>query len=323
MSIVKKLLLILFVAVPLLIPVLVKDLYIIHIFITIFIWSILALGIRLILIVGHLNVAQASFMGVGAYTSGVLAKQLGLSFWFCLPISGFTAAILALLIGYPTMKIRGIYFVIATFGVTEVLRHIWMMWTGLFGGPQGLLGIPRPDAFNIGGLVFEFGSKIPFYYLSFLLFLMTVGVMQRLDSSRIGMTLRSIPQAEILAKCVGINVLRYKVLAFTIGSFFAGLAGSFWAHYYTYASPWDFGFNSSLHMLIYAVLGGTGSVAGPILGCSIMLTIDEILRPIEQYSPIVLGAILVVVLLFLPEGFISLPKRLKSLLRGQVNDDKS
>jgi branched-chain amino acid transport system permease protein len=309
----KTVLFLVFVAAGFLLPVGVKDPYLLHIFISIFIWSILTLGIRLILVTGHLNAAQASFMGMGAYTSGILALKLGWSFWIGLPIAGMVAALLALAIGYPTLKIKGVYFVMVTFGLTEVFRHIWMMWTGLFGGPQGLLGIPRPGAIKIGGLVLAFTTKVPFYYLAFVLMLVTIIVMRRLDSSRIGMTLRSIPQADLLAESVGVNVMGYKVLAFVIGSFFAGLAGSFWGHYFTYASPWDFTFANSVNMLIYAVMGGPSSVWGPIIGCFVMLTLDEVLRPIQQFMPIVLGAILITVLLFIPGGFITIPQRVRAL----------
>jgi branched-chain amino acid transport system permease protein len=291
----KTVLFLVFVAAGFLLPVGVKDPYLLHIFISIFIWSILTLGIRLILVTGHLNAAQASFMGMGAYTSGILALKLGWSFWIGLPIAGVVAAVLALAIGYPTLKIKGVYFVMVTFG------------------PQGLLGIPRPGAIKIGGLVLAFTTKVPFYYLAFVLLLVTIIVMRRLDSSRIGMTLRSIPQADLLAESVGVNVMGYKVLAFVIGSFFAGLAGSFWGHYFTYASPWDFTFANSVNMLIYAVMGGPSSVWGPIIGCFVMLTLDEVLRPIQQFMPIVLGAILITVLLFIPGGFITIPQRVRAL----------
>jgi branched-chain amino acid transport system permease protein len=224
--------------------------------------------------------------------------------------------VLALAIGYPTLKIKGVYFVMVTFGLTEVFRHIWMMWTGLFGGPQGLLGIPRPGAIKIGGLVIAFASKVPFYYLALILLLITIIIMRRLDASRVGLTLRSIPQADLLAESIGVNVMRYKVLAFVIGSFFAGLAGSFWGHYFTYASPWDFTFANSVNMLIYAVMGGPSSVWGPILGCFVMLTLDEVLRPIQEFMPIVLGAILIVVLLFIPGGFVTIPQRVRALWKG-------
>lgn len=307
----KNVIILLLVVVGFLLPLGMKDPYLLHIFITIYIWSILTLGIRLVLLVGPLNLAQASFMGMGAYTSGLLAMKLGWSFWLCMPAAGVVAAVLALCIGYPTLRIKGAYFVMVTFGVTEVFRHIWMMWSSLFGGPQGLLGIPRPDPIHLVGLTIAFTTKVPFYYLALIFFLITVFVMHRIDLSRMGLTLRAIPQADLLAECVGVNIMGYKVAAFAIGSFFAGIAGSFWAHYFTYCSPWDFTFMASFYMLMYAVMGGLGSVLGPIVGCFVMLGLDEILRPFKQYMPIILGFILIGVLLYVPGGFISIPERIR------------
>ena len=296
-------------------PVITRAPYLLHIGINIFLWSMLALGIRLVLITGHLNAAQATFMGMGAYTSALLAMKLNWSFWLCLPVSGLSTALLALIIGFPTLRLKGAYFVMVTFGITEVFRHIWMMWKSLFGGPQGLLNIPKPDVINITTLTIAFTSKVPFYYLALGLLLVTLVVMRRIDLSQMGKTLRAIPQAETLAESVGINVMKYKILAFVIGSFFAGLAGSFYAHYLTYASPWDFTWMNSQYMLLYTVIGGAGSIVGPVLGCIVMLGLDEILRPLKQYMPIILGSVLVIVLIYLPGGLITIPERLRSVLK--------
>ncbi|MBI5605199.1 MAG: branched-chain amino acid ABC transporter permease [Deltaproteobacteria bacterium] len=301
-------------------PLLIKDQYILHIIISIFIWSILTLGIRMVLLAGHLNCAQASFMGLGAYGSGVLALKLGWSFWLCLPAAGIIAAILALGIGYPTLRIKGAYFVIVTLGLTEVIKHIWMMWTGLFGGPQGLLGIPMPDPIRVFNWVILFNSKVPFYYLALILFLLTVLVMHRFDLSRVGLILKAIPQSDLLAECVGVNIMKYKLTAFVVGAFFAGLAGSFWAHYFTYCSPWDFTLGASFTMLLYAIMGGIGSVAGPIIGTALMLILDEVLRPFKEYMPIILGGILVLVLLFAPGGILSIPEKFRHALKRMPSE---
>jgi len=293
-------------------PLVVKDPYLLHIAITIFIWSVLTLGIRTTLIIGHLNAAQASFMGMGAYFSALLAMKLKLSFWICLPAAGLGAALLSLPLGYPILRLKGAYFVMITFAITEVFRHIWMMWKSLFGGPQGLLGIPRPGKIELAGLTIAFTSKVPFYYLALILLLLTLLIMYRLDRSRMGLTMRAIPQTELLAESVGVPVIRYKVMAFVIGSFFAGLAGSFWAHYFTYASPWDFTWMNSQYMLMYAVIGGMGTVLGPIIGCVVMLGLDELFRPFKQYMPIFMGAVLIIVLLYVPGGLIALPQRLRA-----------
>ncbi len=311
----KKMMVVILVAAGFLLPLIIKDPYLLHIIISIYIWSILTLGIRIVLLAGHLNAAQASFMGIGAYSSGVLALKLGWSFWFCLPAAGILSALLALGIGYPTLRIKGAYFVIVTLGLTEVFRHIWMMWESLFGGPQGLLGIPAPDSVRIFHLAIAFNSKVPFYYLALVLFLITVLVMHRFDLSRVGLILRAIPQSELLAECAGVNIMKYKLAAFAVGAFFAGLAGSFWAHYFTYCSPWDFTLSASFTMLLYAVMGGLGSVLGPILGSALMLTLDELLRPFKQFMPIILGAILILVLLFVPGGIVSIPDKIRNVLK--------
>jgi branched-chain amino acid transport system permease protein len=258
-------------------------------------------------------------MGMGAYASGVLALKLGWSFWFCLPAAGVIAVILALAVGFPTLKIKGSYFVIITIGLTEVCRRIWMMWDSLFGGPQGLLGIPTPNPIRLGSLAILFNSKVHFFYLALVLFLLTLFVMRRFEVSRAGLILKALPQSDLLAECSGVNIMKYKLVAFTIGAFFAGLAGSFWAHYFSYCSPWDFTLGASFTMLMYAVMGGIGSVAGPVLGCAIMLTLDEVLRPFKEFMPLILGATLIVVLLFIPGGFVSIPARIRAGLKRRIS----
>ena len=310
-------LLALFIILGLLLPVFFNSPYILHLGINIFIWSILTLGIRVVLLIGHLNAAQAGFMGMGAYFSALMAMKLKLSFWLCLPFSGGAVALLAALMGYPILRIKGPYFVMITFAITEVFRHIWMMWENLFGGPQGLLGVPHPAAIQLAGLRISFITKAPFYYLTIAVLLISLIILRRLDKSRFGLTLRSIPQSDQLAESVGVPVLRYKLMAFVIGSFFAGLAGSLWAHYLTYASPDDFTWMNSLYMLMYAVIGGTQTVLGPILGCLVLLGLDEFLRPLKQYVPIVLGVILILVVLYVPGGLITLPEKIRSQLRKE------
>ncbi len=307
----------LFFILGLLLPVFVKDPYLLHVGITIFTWSILTLGIRVVLLTGHLNAAQASFMGMGAYLSALMAMKLKLSFWLCLPFSGVAVALLAVSIGYPILRIKGAYFVMITFAITEVFRHIWMMWDSVFGGPQGLMDIPRPAAIQLAGLQISFTSKAPFYYLTIAVLLISVVILRRLDNSRFGMTLRSIPQSDQLAESIGVPVIRYKLMAFVIGSFFAGLAGSLWAHYFTYANPDDFTWLNSLYMLMYAVIGGTQTVLGPIVGCLVLLGLDELLRPLKQYMPIFVGMVLILVLLFVPGGLITLPEKIRSQFRKE------
>ncbi|MBS4023576.1 MAG: branched-chain amino acid ABC transporter permease [Dethiobacter sp.] len=298
-------------------PLVITNSYTLHILITIFIWSMLTLGIRLIMLVGHLNAAQAGIFGMGAYASALLAIRLDLSFWLALPLAGIFCALLAIPIGYPTLRIKGTYFVMATFALTEVFRMIWMRWSGLFGGPRGISGIPRPDAINFLWLNIRFVGKVPFYYLGLILMLITIIFMYRIDNSRIGKTFRCIPQAELLAECIGINILKHKVIALVIGSFFAGMAGSFYAHYSTYISPWDYTWMKSTQMLMYAVVGGTSAVAGPVLGSFVLIGLEEWLRPLQEYVPIFTGVILILVLRFLPGGLLSIPEKVSGLTKKE------
>lgn len=287
--------------------------YFLHICIVIFIWSILTLGIRIVLLTGHLNAAQGGFMGMGAYFSAVLTMKMGFSFWISLPLSAIGVTLLAIIIGFPILRIKGAYFVMITFGVTEVFRQIWMLWKDVFGGPEGLFGVPKPTPIDLFGLEISFTSKTSIYYLAFIALFITVIVMRRIDHSRLGMILRSFPQAEPLSESVGISIRGYKLLAFAIGSFFAGIGGTIWAHYFTYASPFDYTFTNSLYMLMYAAIGGSQTVLGPIVGCIALLGLDEYLGEFEHYTPIILGVILIFVLLYLPGGLITLPERIKGL----------
>lgn len=303
------------ISVSFLLPFVLEDPYVLHFMITLFIWSILTLGIRILLVAGQLNAAHASFMGMGAYMSALMVMKLGWSFWICLPLAGIISALLALCIGFPILRIKGAYFVMATFAITEVFKHIWMMWKNVFGGPQGLLGVPGPDPIHIAGWTISFTTKVPFYYLGLILFLITLLVIRRIDKSRFGMALRAISQTESFAESLGVKVIWYKVLAFAAGSFFAGIAGAFWAHYTAYVSPWDFSIMSSLYMVMYAVIGGMGSFMGPVLGCFVLLGIDEMLRPLETYVPIFFGSVLILVLRFFPGGIITLPGQIRSLIQ--------
>lgn len=297
-----------------LLPLVMTDPYYRHILIRIFIWIILALGARLMLVVGEINLAQAGFMGMGAYGVAILTTKLGWSFWLALPVAGIISGLLAVPIGYPLLRIRGVYFVMVTFAVSEVFRMVWKRWEGLFGGPSGILHIPRPNAIPLGFTTIEFVGKAPFYYLALILMLVTIVVMYAIDRSRVGLIMRSIRQADLLSEGVGINIMRYKLLGFVIGSFFAGIAGGFQASYLTSTSPYDYTWMQSLYMLLYAVVGGTATVLGPIVGSCVLVGIEEALWPLHQYVPIFLGAILIAVLLSLPRGLISIPERIRSRL---------
>jgi branched-chain amino acid transport system permease protein len=297
-----------------LLPLFIKSGFYMHILIMTAVNVILAVSLWLIIRAGQLSIGHAAFMAIGAYTSALLAKRIGLSFWLALPTAGTVAGIAALLIGYPTLRLKGLYFAITTFAFAEILRTVLNSFgTGLFGGPSGISGIPHPSLFTI-----DFSSRIPYYYLVLALALLTILVVQRINSSRIGMILSAISQADSLAESVGINIMRYKVFAFVIGGFFAGVAGSFFAHYFTYISPEHFTFWISVYVVIYVVVGGSAIIAGPILGACALSFFHESFRTFGSYEPIVFGSALILVLLFLPGGLVSLPRQLLLLAERVV-----
>jgi branched-chain amino acid transport system permease protein len=231
----------------------------------------------------------------------------GLSFWIAFPLAGIISAIVALLIGYPTLRIKGVYFSIITFAFAEIIRLIIIHWPSLLGGYGGLAKIPAPDPF----LTIRFTSRLPYYYLLLALAIVTYVVMVRIDQSRLGKIFSSIHESDTLAESIGINIMKYKIIAFCIGCFFAGLSGSFYAHYFNFTSPEFFTIWQSIYCLIFVLVGGGGSVFGPLLGSFFLTLIPEILRVAKEYEPIIYAVILILIMFLLPGGLISLPMRLR------------
>jgi branched-chain amino acid transport system permease protein len=220
--------------------------------------------------------------------------------------------VIAVGLGYVTLRIKGAYFAIATFALSEVIRMVWVEWKGFFGGINGIMGIPAPSA--IGGL--RFGSMPSYYYIALALLLFSFVIVYRLDKSRYGTTFRSIALADNLAESVGINVMNFKVLAFALASFFAGLAGAFYSSLQHYVSPMDFTAFESIMLIVFLVVGGRANILGPVLGVGVLVWLPVLLEQMPGYKPTVLpiifGGFLLVVMLFIPEGVLGLPALIRS-----------
>ena len=308
--------LILFILALFFVPLFIKDPYYLHLIIMTSLHITAALGLRLILNSGHISIAHASFMGIGAYTSALLVVKAGFSFWVAMILAGFTSALLAMLVGQVILKVTGIYFGIVTMAMGEILRLTWMRWKELFGGATGILNIPPPNPIHIPGLVkIEFTSKIQYYYLALVIVLVTTYVMHRIDRSRFGMTLLALNNKEPLAESLGVNTILYKNIAFGIACFFAGIAGSFYAHYFYYICPYDFTFSQSLEIILFTVFGGVRTILGPIIGASFLAILLETLHLAEEYRPIIFGVALIIVMIFLPGGLVDLGRRLSDVKR--------
>lgn len=292
-----------------LIPFFTKDPYLLHVLILIAVFSIISLSVRLVFITGQWNFGQSALALLGMYTSVLLVVHLGMSFWVALFLSGLSAAIVALLFGYPSLRLKGAYFGMVTMSLILLVQQTIVVMDSVTGGIRGFdHPIPPPDPIRIFGLLVEFSpvSKVPFYYLIWLLSVLTVLVMYRLDNCRLGLIYRAIRQNTDLAESVGINSLGYRVQVFVIGAFFTGLAGSFLAHYLQLAHPNNFSLWTSIYVVAYAILGGMGSVVGPIVGTALMVGTFELLRAVPGYQSVGYAIVMLLVIRFLPHGLISL-----------------
>lgn len=295
------------------IPVFVKDQFYLHLFIMVLFNSILALSLSVIMTTGQLSIGHAAFMGMGAYTVAILTTRLNLSFWIAFPLAGVVAAILAILIGRLTLRIKGAYFAIITFAFGEIVRLIWVNWVGLFGGVSGITNVPQINPIPIPGLfTIEFNNKGIFYVLTLLVAILTVWVIHRMRVSQFGRIFHSISEADQLTECLGVNIMNYKILAFATGCFFAGLVGGLFAPYLRFINPSSFTFVQSVEFIIYVALGGTATVAGPILGAIFLTALPEILRFSQDYQMIIYALALLTTLFLMPEGMVGLKAQISA-----------
>jgi len=260
-------------------------------------------------------------MTIGAYTSTLLVMKLGLSSWMTMPLAGVFAAIIACLIGFPFVRLKGIYFSIVTIFFSEMVVLTAQQWQGLTGGSTGIFNISRPDPIVIPGILnITFSSKADFYYLMLVLMVISLFILYIVENSRVGLTLRGIQQADSLAESVGINTIGFKVLAFSIGSFFAGLTGGFYTHYISAINPDSFSFLFAIYILIYMTVGGEKRFIGPILGAFVLTILPEVLRPLKAFVPFFFAAVLMAVIFLMPEGLVGLPGRLKVITARFVKE---
>lgn len=277
------------------VPLWLRDPYYVHLAVTIAMFSIAALGARLLLLLRLWSFGQGVFLTIGAYTSAVLVAEVGLSFWAALPITALGGAVAAAAVGYPALRLRGVYFAIFTMVLVFAVREAIILAPEQTGGASGFVGVPRPGPIAIGGFEIAFGTRARLYTIVAVLLLLTMAVMHRIDRSRLATVLSAVRQDEVLAESVGINLTRYRVGAFVIAAFFTTAAGAFSAHYYAVAHPAIWGLWPSIFIVTYAIIGGTGSVFGPVVGATAGVLVVEFLRPTQGLQGILLGTALIIV----------------------------
>jgi branched-chain amino acid transport system permease protein len=254
--------------------------------------AILGLSMYAVLALGQLSLAQAAFMGVGAYTSAVLTVRFGMPFPMVLVSAMVTPAIAALVIGVPTLRLTGIYLAIATIGLGEVIRIVFVN-TDYIGGALGFSGIPeKADGWIIFGLL----AVILAGFLS-------------ASRSRIGRAFEAIREDEDAARVMGIDVGAYKMWTLVLSASLAGLAGALNAHFSSFISPDEYGFDRAVTILSFAVLGGVTTPLGPVLGAVILSALPEVLRPLHDFRLVFNGLIIVLVVIFLPRGILGFHTR--------------
>jgi branched-chain amino acid transport system permease protein len=263
---------------------------------------------RIVTLTGEWSLIHAVMMGVGGYTAALVFKQFELGMWFTLPLAGIVAAAIAALLCFPLFRMTQFYFLIGSFAAGEAIRLCWIRFVQPFGGTGGLSGVEPP---LIGDI--DFLEAVPYYYLTLAVVGLCLFILYRIENSRIGLILHSVHWKAPLAESVGVDTWRYRALAFIIGSFFVGVAGGLKVHYLGTITPNQFGVGFMVFILIWVIVGGYNRFYGPIIGVVVLTLFDESIRSLEEIRPAIYGAVLIISILFLPQGLESIVGRVKRL----------
>lgn len=267
-------------------------------------YVILGLGLNIVVgLAGLLDLGFVAFYAVGAYTYALLNFHFGLGFWTVLPLGGLLAATFGILLGFPVLRLRGDYLAIVTLGFGEIIRLILENWGEFSKGPSGISNISRPGFF---GMELSLEQSVLYtYYLMILFVIGTIFIVNRLQDSRLGRAWIALREDEIACQAMGIDKRKTKLVAFSLGAFWAGIVGVMFAAKTTFINPASFTFLESAIILSIVVLGGMGSIIGVVIGALILILLPEYLRALSEYRMLAFGAILVCMMIFRPQGLIS------------------
>ena len=275
---------------------------------------------RLLTLTGEWSLAHVVIMGVGAYASALISKELSVPVPLSMLAGATIAAFVAFLLSFPLFRMKGFYFLIGSFAAGEIIRLVWK-WTDLtwlFGGPKGIKLIPPVP--NIEALNVDFYDPVNYYYLCLIVVAICLVILYRVERSRIGLTFHAIHWQDKLAESVGVDTFRYRMMAFVISSFFAGLAGALYAHYIGTVAPNRFDVEEMVYVVIWAIVGGTATFYGPIIGVVVLTILNEVvLRAlgVDQMRPMLYGALLILFILFLPNGLEGIVPKIKHWFGGR------
>jgi len=305
--------------------------YILTVVILGLIYVLLGLGLNIVVgLAGLLDLGYVGFYAVGAYTYALLQHYFGFGFWICLPLAGLASATFGFLLGFPVLRLRGDYLAIVTLGFGEIIRLFLRNLTDITGGPNGISNIEKPTLFGLSferkaaegmqtfheyfGLEYNSINKVIFLYLiALLLALLALFVINRLLRMPIGRAWEALREDEIACRALGLNPTVIKLSAFTLGAAFAGFAGSFFAARQGLITPESFTFLESAIILAIVVLGGMGSQLGVILAAVVMILLPELLREFSEYRMLGFGALMVLMMIWRPQGFLPMQRPVMKL----------
>lgn len=251
---------------------------------------------------GLFSFGHAAFYGIGAYAAAILATRMGWGFWLTLPLAGIVAACFGAAIALLTLRLKGIFLALVTIGFQEIVYLVTLNWIALTRGPMGIPGVPPPRL-----LGWELAGNRGYYWLILALDVLVLFVLSRIVTSRIGRAFEAIREDEVAAQSAGIPAFRTKVLSFVIATFFAGIAGGFFAHHARFVSADSFRLDETFAILTMLIVGGLGSILGPVLGAVLLVVLPEASRFLAEYRGVVYGLILIGVILLRPEGIAGVP----------------
>lgn len=288
------------IAILALIPLVVRQSYYMGILCRILLYATLAGSLNAINgYSGQTCIGHAGFFCIGAYCEAILATRLGLSFWMVLPIAGIVTAIFGGVVALPTLKMKGIYLSIVTLGFSEIVRLVALNWEGLTGGPMGIKGIHVPTIFGL-----QFSGSKTYYYIFLAVAVLFVFITGRVIRSRVGRAWTAIREDELAAKSLGVQTRFYKATNFMYGAFWAGIAGAAYAPYVRFIDSTMFSLDEGFNILSMVIIGGQGTLVGPVVGSVIVNLLTELLRPVGQWRMVAYGLLIILMMWWRPQGLV-------------------
>ena len=298
-----------------------QNFYHVNVMVSALIFVVLGLGLNITVgLAGLLDLGYVAFFAVGAYTYALLSKNFDLGFWTCLPLGGVMGMLFGVVLGFPILRLRGDYLAIVTLGFASITKIVLENWDTVFGGAAGIAGIPRPDLFGIE--LDGRGKAVYSYYIVLALVALTIVVTTRLKNSRIGRAWMALREDEIASVAMGVDMARTKLSAYALGAFWAGLVGVVFAAHNNFINPDSFTFMDSAMILAMVVLGGMGSILGVIIASLALKLLPEYLRAFAEYRMLVFGAVMVLMMIFRPQGLINdMRRKYEYDTAGREDDD--